>query len=118
MLPRLKAKGANPPPPPFTSPSLNQYQGQDADPSIATAPAGPNESGIRRAAFHKDSLAIEPYPGVNTVADILDYAARTHGDRPAFGWRDVLDIIEEEKEVIKTIGGEEIKQMKTWKYFK
>jgi long-chain acyl-CoA synthetase len=30
----------------------------------------------------------------------------------------VLDTIEEEKEIIKTIDGKEVKQKKTWKYFK
>jgi long-chain acyl-CoA synthetase len=34
------------------------------------------------------------------------------------GWRDVLDVIEEEKEVTKTIDGKETKEMKKWKYFK
>lgn len=81
-------------------------------------PAGPHESGIRRAAHTKDKLLTEPFPGVNTVCDVLDYAARTHGDRPGMGWRDVVDIVEEEKEIVKTINGKEEKQMKKWKYFK
>jgi long-chain acyl-CoA synthetase len=34
------------------------------------------------------------------------------------GWRDVLDVIEEEKELTKTIGGEEVKAKQTWKYLK
>ncbi|PVF94697.1 hypothetical protein CPB86DRAFT_876184 [Serendipita vermifera] len=81
-------------------------------------PAGPNESGIRRAAHTKDKLLSEPAEGVNTVSDILDYAARVHGDKLSMGWRDILDTIEEEKEVTKTVDGKETKEMKKWKYFK
>jgi long-chain acyl-CoA synthetase len=55
---------------------------------------------------------------VNTIADILQYGARVHGDKPAMGWRDVLEVVEEEKEVTKTIDGKETKSMKKWKYFR
>jgi hypothetical protein len=41
-----------------------------------------------------------------------------YGDKPSMGWRDVLDVIEEEKEVTKIIGDEEIKTKQTWKYLK
>jgi long-chain acyl-CoA synthetase len=34
------------------------------------------------------------------------------------GWRDILEVVEEEKEIVKTIDGKETKSMKTWKYFK
>ncbi|PVF94704.1 acetyl-CoA synthetase-like protein [Serendipita vermifera] len=81
-------------------------------------PASPNESGIQRAAHNKDKLLSEPAPGVNTIPDLLDYAARVHGDKPSMGWREVVDVIEEEKEVTKTIDGKEVKENKKWKYFK
>lgn len=81
-------------------------------------PAGSHESGTRRASFAAEKLLTEPYPGINTVPDVLDYAARTHGDAPAMGKRDIVDIVEEEKEVTKTINGKEEKQIKKWKYFK
>lgn len=35
-----------------------------------------------------------------------------------FGYRDILDTIKEEKEITKTVGGKEVKEMKTWQYFK
>jgi long-chain acyl-CoA synthetase len=41
-----------------------------------------------------------------------------YGDKPSMGWRDVLDVIEEEKEVTKIIGDEEVKAKQTWKYLK
>ncbi len=55
--------------------------------------------------------------GVNTVHDILLYASRTHGERKAHGYRDILDTVEEQKKVTKIVEGTEVKETKTWKYF-
>lgn len=35
----------------------------------------------------------------------------------AFGYRDTVRVIEEEKEVTKTVGGEQVKEKKKWSYF-
>ena len=81
---------------------------------------GPKEEGytrIRRLARTQDRLVTQPFEGIETVYDVVTYAARTHGARDAFGWRDVIDIVEEEKEVTKTVGGKEVKELKKWKYF-
>jgi long-chain acyl-CoA synthetase len=80
-------------------------------------PAQPGESRVRRLDKTHDRLVTAPIEGINTVHDVLLYASRTHGERPAFGYRDIVDIIEEQKEVTKTVGGEEVKETKTWKYF-
>jgi hypothetical protein len=80
-------------------------------------PAQPGESRIRRLEKTHDRLVTAPVEGISTVHDILLYAARTHGTRRAFGYRDVLDIVEEQKEVTKTVGGQQVKETKTWKYF-
>jgi len=85
---------------------------------VSTEPANENESGVRRGSYCKDKLYTEPAPGVHTIPDILDYVARVHGTHPAMGWRDIIEVVEEEKEVIKTIDGKETKTMKTWKYFR
>lgn len=79
------------------------------------APAG--ETPIRRNSLHTSALVTRPLDGVSTVLDILRYAARVHGTRHAVGWRDVIDIHEEQKEVTKTVGGKSHKEIKTWKYF-
>jgi hypothetical protein len=55
--------------------------------------------------------------GINTVYDVLLHASRTHGERKAYSYRDILDTIEEQKEVTKIVGGNEVKETKTWKYF-
>jgi len=80
-------------------------------------PTQPGESGVRRLEKTHDRLVTAPMEGINTVHDVLLYASRTHGERHAYGYRDIVDIIEEQKEVTKTIGGKEVKETKTWKYF-
>ncbi|KAF8548649.1 acetyl-CoA synthetase-like protein [Imleria badia] len=44
-------------------------------------------------------------------------SSRTHGSRDAVGWRNIICIHEEEKEVKKTVGGKEVTETKKWKYF-
>jgi long-chain acyl-CoA synthetase len=81
---------------------------------------GENDSGhgqIRRLAITSDKLISSPQDGIETTADIIDYAARTHGTRDAIGWRDVVRMVEEEKEVSKFVDGKEVKEKKLWKYF-
>jgi len=76
------------------------------------------ESTIRRCAISADALVTQPIEGVDTVFDILSHAANRHGTRNALGWRDVLEVVEEEKEVKKVVDGKEIREKKIWKYFK
>ncbi|PPQ70431.1 hypothetical protein CVT25_004303 [Psilocybe cyanescens] len=80
-------------------------------------PAREGESGIRRLEVCKDRLVTSPAEGVETVPDIIDYAARVHGTGRALGWRDILDVHEETKEVKKFVDGQEQTEKKTWKYF-
>ncbi len=82
------------------------------------APAANSSEGpVRRASITQHALVTQPFEGVDTVYDILAYAARTHGTRDAVGWRDVISIHEEEKEVKKTVDGKEVTEKKKWKYF-
>jgi long-chain acyl-CoA synthetase len=89
--------------------------------SPGTVEIGPpkveGESRVRRLAKAADKLVTQPFEGIDTVYDIVQYAARTHGTRDAFGYRDVIDIVEEEKEVKKFVGGKETTEVKKWKYF-
>lgn len=75
------------------------------------------ETRIRRSALSPDKLITRPWEGIDTVYDVLMYAARTHGTKDAYGHRETVEIHEEEKEVIKVVGGKEVKEKKTWKYF-
>jgi long-chain acyl-CoA synthetase len=82
-----------------------------------SSPTGAGESGVRRLAISKDALVKQPSDGIETAYDILSHAARTHGNRDALGWRDIVNIVEEEKEVTKVVDGKEIVEKKKWKYF-
>ncbi|KAF5337823.1 hypothetical protein D9758_015712 [Tetrapyrgos nigripes] len=86
--------------------------------SVEIAPStADNEGPVRRLAITSDKLVSQPFEGIDTIYDVIQYAARTHGTRKALGWREVVDIHEEEKEVTKMVGGKEVKEKKTWKYF-
>lgn len=72
---------------------------------------------VRRLAMTKDKLVTQPLESISIVPDILDYAARTHGTKNSFGWRDIIAVHEEKKDVKKIVGGKEVTETKTWKYF-
>jgi long-chain acyl-CoA synthetase len=80
-------------------------------------PTAPGEGPARRLAINRDKLLTQPREGVETVRDVLEYAARTFGENKAVGWRDIVDVHEERKEVKKVVDGKETVQVKTWKYF-
>ncbi|KAH9942109.1 long-chain-fatty-acid-CoA-ligase [Amylocystis lapponica] len=75
------------------------------------------EGRARRFTNTADRLVTQPWEGIDTLYDVLTYAARTHGAKNAFGQREVVDVHEEEKEVTKIIGGKEVKETKKWQYF-
>lgn len=75
------------------------------------------EGAVRRLAITVDRLVTRPFEGINVIPDVISYAARTHGSREAVGWRNVVRIHEEEKQVKKMVGGKEVTETKKWKYF-
>jgi len=77
----------------------------------------PGESRVRRSSVHPSYLTERPCEGVDTAHDVLLYNARIHGTKNAFGWRDIVDVHEEKKQVKKMINGEEVTEEKTWKYW-
>jgi long-chain acyl-CoA synthetase len=46
---------------------------------------------------------------------VFPVLAEHYGDKRAAGYRDVVKVVEEEKEVTKTVEGKEVKEKKTWK---
>lgn len=76
------------------------------------------ESRTRRLRHTADRLFERPAEGIDTTWDIIQRSAITFGDKPGFGWRDVLDVITEEKEVPKSIDGKQVMEKKQWQYFK
>ena len=85
--------------------------------SVEVSSSLPGEGPIRRCALSKDKLVTQPFEGIDTIADIISYSARTHGNRKALGWRDIIQVVEEEKEVTKVVDGKEVTEKKLWKYF-
>jgi len=78
----------------------------------------PGEGRIRRNFLVAEGeLAARPMDGMDTVYDVLVYVDRTYGNKNAIGYRDIVDTHFEEKEVTKTVGGKEVKEMKKWSYF-
>jgi long-chain acyl-CoA synthetase len=85
--------------------------------SIDISEANPGEGPIRRSILSPNALMTTPAEGVETLHDILDYAAKTFKDRKGFGYRKLEDTISKTKQVTKIIDGVETKQDKTWTYF-
>ncbi|CCM04102.1 uncharacterized protein FIBRA_06262 [Fibroporia radiculosa] len=75
------------------------------------------ETRIRRNTVTKDEIVTQPWEGIDTVYDILLYAARTHGAKDAYGSREIIRTHEEAKEIKKVVGGKEVTETKTWKFF-
>ncbi|WVF70822.1 hypothetical protein IAT40_005616 [Kwoniella sp. CBS 6097] len=71
---------------------------------------------IRRSHLSPDRLVTRPAGDeVTVVGDIFSYCAKKYGDNTACYYRDVVDIVEEEKVADKSDGsGQETKK---WKYF-
>ncbi|KAF7307833.1 Long-chain-fatty-acid-CoA ligase [Mycena kentingensis (nom. inval.)] len=91
------------------------YYGKGSVPVVKAA--ADNEGPTRRLAIAADALITQPLEGIDTVYDVLQYAAKTHGTRDAIGWRDVVKVIEEAKDVTKVVDGKEVTETKKWKYF-
>ncbi|KAF7727704.1 long-chain fatty acid-CoA ligase [Apophysomyces ossiformis] len=86
--------------------------------SIEVGPEQPTGGRIRRSALvEEEGLVRVPDRNVHTLYEILQHSAKKYGDYPAFGYRNVEKIVEEEKEVTKFVDGVETKQKKVWKYF-
>ncbi|KAI7866953.1 uncharacterized protein EV154DRAFT_532361 [Mucor mucedo] len=85
--------------------------------SVEVGPEQPNGGRIRRSVFAADGIARVPHHNVHTLYDVLNYSSKKFPERKGFGFRKVDKMIDEEKEVTKFVNGEEVKEMKTWKYF-
>ncbi|KAI9362425.1 hypothetical protein DFJ73DRAFT_812305 [Zopfochytrium polystomum] len=71
----------------------------------------------RRNVRSLETLSTTPIPDVKTVFDILSRAVRLTPKKNIIGYRSLVRIVEEEKEVTKVVAGVEKKEIKTWKYF-
>lgn len=79
--------------------------------------AKPGESRARRNPISKNGLVTQPIEGIETIVDILAYSERVYGSKQAVGYREVLKVHKEAKDVKKTVDGKEVVEKKTWQYF-
>ncbi|OBZ84169.1 Long-chain-fatty-acid--CoA ligase 2 [Choanephora cucurbitarum] len=86
--------------------------------SIPVTEALAGEGPVYRSILSPSKLMTTPAEGVETLYDVLQYAAIQFPDRHAFGYRELLDTISKTKKVTKTVNGKEITEDKTWTYFK
>ncbi|KZP08131.1 acetyl-CoA synthetase-like protein [Athelia psychrophila] len=84
---------------------------------VGSVEVDPKGEKCRRLAIAKDKLVTQPQKGLETTTDLVDYAARTHGTKDAFGWRDIVEIYHGEKDVKKMVGGKEVTEKKQWQFF-
>lgn len=82
-------------------------------------PERPGETAPRRNARLKDLTAIKRPVGykANTVYEFILEAFNNGGDRNAIGYRDILEVHKEKKNVKKIVDGEEQEVEKTWLYY-
>ncbi|KAJ1910775.1 long-chain fatty acid-CoA ligase [Mycoemilia scoparia] len=79
---------------------------------------------IRRSTFSTKKLVDSAFfassssEQVQTLYGVLEHSAKILGSKQAFGQRDLIDTIVEEKEITKTVNNEQVKETKKWSYFK
>ncbi|KAH6601899.1 hypothetical protein BASA61_001699 [Batrachochytrium salamandrivorans] len=79
---------------------------------------GTKSGKARRSHLSPDQFLTRPHPEISTLYDLLRVnAARFNPTRPLFGTREVVRVVEEEKVVVKNVGGVETKETKVWKFF-
>ncbi|KAF9914890.1 long-chain fatty acid-CoA ligase [Lobosporangium transversale] len=76
------------------------------------------ETRIRRSVMSPTDLISTPFDDIKTLYDVIRHSAKTRPNMDAIGYRKVIKMIEEEKEVTKMVGGSPVKEKKIWKYFK
>ncbi|KAF5349567.1 hypothetical protein D9756_008824 [Leucocoprinus leucothites] len=96
---------------------LSLRPGYFGEGSVEVEPAKPGEGPVYRLAATSKELVARPIEGIDTTPDIVAYAAKKYDKTKALGWRDIIKIHEEQKEVKKTVDGKETTDTKTWKYF-
>lgn len=86
--------------------------------SVEVGEAKPGESRARRSTLSPDKLLVVPEPGVETIHDVVQRSVRLYPKQNALGYRDLLKVHTETKQVPKKDGdGKETTETKTWKYF-
>ncbi|UZJ56875.1 hypothetical protein CBS101457_006195 [Exobasidium rhododendri] len=71
----------------------------------------------RRAYCCPERLIEKPSEGdLNTMADVLEFAVKKFTNKPVMGYRELIKMHKEEKEITKMVEGKEVKEKKSWQY--
>lgn len=75
-----------------------------------------DETAARRSVLSPDHLLheIKKWPDVKTMADLLKKAAKTYSNKPCLGYRDLIKIHKEVKEIATRVEGEVKMVKKDW----
>ncbi|KAM0789806.1 hypothetical protein ACM66B_006657 [Microbotryomycetes sp. NB124-2] len=85
--------------------------------SVEVGPETKGEGRVRRFVNTADKLVDKPSDGVNVVADILKQSSVKYANQKAVGWRDLVKMHTETKDVKKKVDGKQVTEQKTWQYF-
>ncbi|KAJ3384452.1 long-chain fatty acid-CoA ligase [Entophlyctis sp. JEL0112] len=79
----------------------------------------PTSTGVYRSNLSPEALLDTPGPGMNTVHELFQTKLlHEDPDTELFGQRRVIRVVEEERHVVKKLPtGEEVTEVKKWKYF-
>jgi long-chain acyl-CoA synthetase len=81
-----------------------------------TPSQAPDESPIYRSNLCNEQLMYE-IPNVTTCYELLLESVKLHNTKKAFGHREVVDIIEETKEIERKVDGAIKTEIKKWSYY-
>ncbi|KAF9470857.1 acetyl-CoA synthetase-like protein [Pholiota conissans] len=83
---------------------------------VTSPKPGSGEGPVRRLAVTSGELIERPTRSVTTVPEVLAHALDKFGSQHnAYGYRDVIKVHEEVREISKFIDGQEVTESRTWK---
>ncbi|KAK4056373.1 long-chain fatty acid-CoA ligase [Microbotryomycetes sp. JL221] len=85
--------------------------------SVEVGPETKGQGRVRRFVNTADKLVERPSEGINVIADILKQSSVKYADQRAVGWRDLVKMHTEKKDVQKKVDGKEVTETKTWQYY-
>lgn len=86
--------------------------------TVPVGEAKPGEGPPRRKATQKDAPLERPLDSkATTLPEFIEECVKRNGDRKCMGWRDLIEIHTEKKQITKIIDGEEKKVDKEWQFY-
>ncbi|KAL6449690.1 LOW QUALITY PROTEIN: FAA1 Long-chain-fatty-acid--CoA ligase 1 [Candida maltosa Xu316] len=86
--------------------------------TVAVGEAKPGETAPRRRSAQRDAAVMRPTDSkATTMPEFIDECIKRNGDSTAMGWRDLVEVHIETKQVTKLIDGEHKKVDKEWTYY-